>query len=109
MQILFGQLIAWLSQYYTRQMLAEAYRISITVAAISLGAAALVSYYALCTTFVDALKQSVPAIVSGVWSWVMPENASICLIASMSATLIRFFTRQYQIFLNQRFMAAIQR
>lgn len=107
MNLLFGILINWLSSIFTKLFLHAAYKIAITLAFITLVIASLAAYLAGAKALINTLAQTVPEVVNGVWGWVMPYNINACLVAIVSATMLRFFANQYRILLNAKFLASI--
>lgn len=107
MQVLFAMLINWLTRLFTEQFLHAAYKIAITLAFIALVIAALTAYLSGASALIETLSQTVPTVVNGVWGWVMPPNVNACLVAIVSATMLRFFANQYRLLLNAKFRAAI--
>jgi hypothetical protein len=107
MSVLFGLLMNVLADLFTKAFLHAAFKISITVAFIGLMVAAIYAYVKAYTVIVNGIGQTVPEIVNGVWGWVMPTNVDACLFAIFSSVILRFVTKQYFLFMNARFRAAI--
>jgi hypothetical protein len=66
------------------------FRVPLLLAGITLMVSLTVTYLVFANGLVDGIRQSVPAVVSNVWGWVMPENAFQCLTAIYIAKLSRW-------------------
>ncbi len=107
MGVLFGILMNFFVDIFSKLFLHAAFKIAITLLFISLVVAAIYAYVASFSTIVNGIAQTVPEIVNGVWGWVMPPNTNMCLFALFSCVMLRFVTRQYLLLMNHRFRAAI--
>ncbi len=107
MSVLFGILMNFLVDSFGKIALHAAFKIAITLAFIALLVSAIYAYVASYSGIVNAIGETVPEIVNGVWGWVMPSNIHACFIAIFSSVLLRFITKQYFTLMNWRFRAAI--
>jgi len=107
MSVLLGLLMNFLAKLFSQAFLHAAFKMAITGAFIGLMVAAIYAYVAAYSTIVNGIGQTVPEIVNGVWGWVMPSNINACIFAIFSCVLLRFVTKQYFLFMNARFRAAI--
>jgi uncharacterized membrane protein (DUF485 family) len=86
-------------------------KIAINVAFVSFVVSTILIYVSAASFTLDALSQeinsSMPAVVLGVWGWVMPTNAKTCVLAIYTVYSLRFFTDWYLYFLDSRFKAVI--
>jgi hypothetical protein len=62
--------------------------------------ASLVSSYAvfllLVKNLLNSIVVSMPSIVEGVWSWVMPSNFYFCIVTVLSARIARVVYEKFQ-------------
>jgi len=107
MSILFGILMNFFVDIFSKVFLHAAFKIAITLAFIALIVSTVLAYVSAYSTIVNGLAQTVPEIVNGVWGWVMPTNTNLYILAIGSSILLRFVTKQYMLLLNARFRAAI--
>lgn len=107
MNVLFGILMNFFATQFSKLFMHFAFKSAITVAFIGLVVAAIYAYVKAYSAIVNGIGQTVPEIVNGVWGWVMPSNVNACIFAIFSTVLLRFFTRQYLLLMNKRFLAAI--
>lgn len=107
MGILIGALITKLVELFGKTFLHSAFKIAITLAFITLFVAAVYAYVSIAGDIIEALSETVPEIVSGVWGWVMPGNTSACLLGLTSAVLLRFFTNLYHSIMKMKFKTSI--
>jgi hypothetical protein len=88
-----------------------AVKIGINAAYVSVVVSSILIYVSAASFTLDALSQeintSMPAVVLGVWGWVMPTNAKNCILAIYTVYSLRFFTDWYLYFLDSRFKAVI--
>ena len=107
MGYLIGILMNFLATALGKIFLHASFKISITLLFSSLVVAAIYAYVSAYSTIINALSATVPEIVTGVWGWVMPPNANICIFAIFSSVMLRFVTAQYLKLMNSRFKASI--
>lgn len=107
MSVLFGILMNFFVDVFSKLFLHAAFKIAITLAFIALVVSAIYAYVSAYSAIVNGIGQTVPEIVNGVWGWVMPDNINACIFAIFSTVMLRFVTKQYLLLLNLRFRAAI--
>jgi asparagine N-glycosylation enzyme membrane subunit Stt3 len=107
MGALLGILMSFLADIFTKSFMHAAYKIAITLAFIALFVAAIYAYVSGFSTIIEALGQTMPEIVTGVWGWVMPSNTNSCIFFLFSSVLLRFVTTQFLKVLQFKFKAAI--
>jgi len=107
MGVLFGILMSFFVDVFSKLFLHAVYKIAITLVAIGIIVGIIYAYVSGYSAIVTALGQSVPTIASGVWSWVMPPNAGTCIFYLFSSVLMRFTTIQVLKVVGYKFKAAI--
>lgn len=107
MSVLFGILMNFFVDVFTKIYMHAAFKIAITLAFITMVIAAIWAYLAAAKLIINGISQTVPEIVVNVWGWVMPDNTSLCLTAIFSAYILRFTTNQYRLLMNYKFRASI--
>ncbi len=107
MSILFGILMNFFVDVFGKIFLHAAFKIAITLAFIALFVAAIYAYVSAYNVIIAGIGQTVPAIVSGVWGWVMPSNVNACIFALFSSVMLRFLTKLYLSIYNFKIRAAI--
>lgn len=105
MSLLFQWLGNALVLLFGKTFLRAAFKISIFASFLTLFYAAIYAYMAAAKAIIQNLSTAIPDVVAGVWGWVMPGNVNLCILAMISATLLRFFTNLYRMLMNHKFKA----
>lgn len=100
MPILFGTLFSAISSLLVtigeKLFLFAARRLPVIIAATALLVAIATAYILSMKNLAVGLQQTVPQVVLDVWGWVMPGNAIPCLMAVLTARLIRWAYQRYE-------------
>lgn len=95
MNLLFSALIEFFYKGFSHVFLRGVFRVAAFASFMLLFSAAIAAYFSAAQELINALSQTVPEVVVGVWGWVMPSNAKYCFVAMISATLMRFASHWY--------------
>lgn len=81
---LFGSLIGWLGQWFTK-------KVAIGIAASAAFVAMTVGMWAICFGGIAALKATLPDVVQLAAAQVIPSNVPACISAYISARMAKTF------------------
>ncbi|TPQ24990.1 DUF5455 family protein [Methylomonas koyamae] len=93
---LFSAIASLIATVGEKLFLFAARRLPVIIAATALLVAIATSYILSMKTLATGLQQTIPQVVIDVWGWVMPGNAVPCLMAVLTARLIRWSYQRYE-------------
>ncbi|MDT4328327.1 DUF5455 family protein [Methylomonas sp. MS20] len=93
---IFNALVSLAVSVGSKLALFAARRLPVIIAATALLVAIATAYILSMKSLALSLQQTIPDVVIQVWTWVMPGNAIPCLMAVLTARLIRWSYQRYE-------------